>query len=254
MNTPKENDMTCDEELYDRETERNRAKAEQERRARFWYPIALVYRPYCFWDDDHEEVQAKYRAPVTEEEMREFDATARNDLEWQFGKTLKELAAGRCPLPDQFKTQKCAWNVALHVLGFGMCYYYSGYVTSEDDFVPQVDILETENALQADYESLFEDFITEGAALAKKVGSASYSTWTQALIALHRVRQSLSHTWLRQDEEDKGNQQRARELGDMLISAQSQLWADLQVLDRLNNGMRPRKDARVTSSGKRHKA
>lgn len=120
------------------------------------------------------------------------------------------------------------WDVIAYIAGFNMEYHYVGKVCEEtpktgkqewnvvglSDEIPEV-------GDQQIIKKLMIDYLLAGAALAKRIGSSTYKTWTDLLIQITYGTNGFSRLFKEAKEADCFNE--------TLVSVRRQIWVDSEV-------------------------
>ncbi len=192
----------------------------------FWEPLAKLY--------DSKEWDENGPVPKFYTELR---SDVRRDCVDRFAFYAQTVADGKCPAPFAYTSSPDWLTVVRHVISFDLNYEYVPDITDELYPYTNIETLEVEGNLQNDTISAIDKYLVEGAALAKRINSESYSTWTKAIIALERLRDLNSHalwptfTW---PDAKENSYEKATEVIDLALFAQAQLWADWRVWNRLH--------------------
>lgn len=109
------------------------------------------------------------------------------------------------------------WQCVKFIVAFDTKFHYIPDETDEDG-EDGVDYLDDESAFRYDVIKKCNDYILEGAALAKRIGSSAYDLWVEALVRLN-------------DEYDGSESYKAV---DMISHAFARTWGDLQVWFHMN--------------------
>ncbi len=209
--------------------------AEFDRSYDFWAPLCkVIYSGAGLNDVDQNELHKTTKSLVM-------------DL---LSDGIKAFAQGECETPDCRVSRATAWLILYFILAFDVEFTYDVNAdiypsTPEEDLPDAIDCtfcsdrLEEEGALQAKLAEMLDDYIVEGAALAKKIGSDSYTTWKKALIELDKLSKSTTYitvmkgTILRLGETYNIHDE-AKGVIENIMQAQLSLWADLHIWKRMN--------------------
>ena len=182
--------------------------AMKQRRGEFWHPVLKVF--YTGYDKHPDAaIDVKRYNVVREHVLKALEEGA------------EEFAKGNCRFPLQYDTRRQLLEVVMFVCVFDVDFKYTP-PNPEDKREPvDFDTLNGEAAFQMEVRSALDKYMLEGAKLAKKVGSASYATWTKAMIALADV---VNARYEKSEVEGA-----IREVMQLVVAAQQQLWADVRV-------------------------
>ncbi len=207
----------------------SREDAESDARDAFWTP----FRSLC---DE-----------MTLTEIDEDESLVACEYEWYNGQVRYEcierlrihaefMSDGKCPRPFKYADDTTWLEILRRVLMADTTFYYT-----EDDggeyLSDESDTLDDESVLQADVISALDQFLLDGAALAKRVESKSYEKWTDGLLLLAGLKKLISRlewqTFKWPDKNEK-TEDVAKEVIEQAIAAEAQLWADWRVWNCLH--------------------
>ena len=194
---------------------------EASRNDEFWNPL---FEQFFIFDLVDEE------STTREAELCERRKTIKRDVLKLLKDGANVFSKGECPLPVRFKSSQELFEAIMFILAFDPAFEYlleddEDYDDDEEAYNPwntDTDILHDVNNFKIDVSNALDAYILNGAALARKVGSASYAIWTKAMIALSDLMNGVAEA------EEADNT--ARVAVESVIEAQRQLWADIRCM------------------------
>ena len=178
------------------------------RRREFWHPILKTF--YYGYENAPD-------TPIDVERYKNVRLHVLNYLE----ECTAEFAKGVCRLPLAYRSQRQLMAVVMFIAAFDTGFKFTPADPDDAKDPVDSDTLSGEAAFQQEILEALDRYILEAAKLARRVGSVNYSQWTRALIMLAEVRGKHF--------EKSALAARIREIMQLIVASQQQLWADVRV-------------------------
>ena len=180
------------------------------RRREFWRPIlSLLF--YGYGKDPNPD-------PVKDLERYK---NVRSHMLHLLSTCTAELAAGKCPLPLVYSTQRRLFEVVMFVAAFDPSFKFTPEKPEDAQDPVDSDVLSGEAAFQVEIWTALENYLLEGARLARRVNSLNYLQWDEALIRLSDITNGLC------EKSEMGGVM--REIMQLMVDAQRHLWVAVKV-------------------------